>query len=124
MSKIHVWAGMTSDSLERYSRYFQIDHAERALHRPASLFDTDLHTFWYDDDLIGVCYFEEPRPIEQALDELPVSPEALDVILQRCLKMEIGAANALFYYTDATLVVADPLKTYNGLPYLGVFEND
>ena len=124
MSKIHVWVGMTSDSLERYSRYFEIDHTERAAQRPASPFDTDLGTLWYDDDLIGVYYFEEPRPIDQAMDGLPVSPDVLGVISRKCLELNIGEANAVFYYTDATLIVTDPLKTYNGLNYLGAFDND
>ena len=123
MSKIHVWAGTTPDSLEIYSRYFEVDQVQRALHRPASPFDTDLGTFWYDDDLIGVCCFEEPRPIGQAVDELPVLPDILDVVLRKCLELNIGEVNALFYYTDATLNV-DPLSIYNGLTYLGVFDND
>ena len=123
MSKIHVWLGVTAHTPEEFSQYFQINHADREAGRGASLFDRDVGTGWYDDDLIGVCRFAQAISLEAAADELPTSPEVIAAVLRRCSELHITQANALFYSQDADLHIADTLRLYNGLPYLGVFED-
>ena len=123
MSKIHVWLGGTAQTPEEFSRYFEINAAARDAGRGASLFDQDVGTGWYDDDLIGVYHFQRAISPEAAADELPTSPEVIAAVLRRCSELHVTQANALFYCQDADLHVADPLRLYSGLPYLGVFED-
>ena len=123
MSKIHVWLGVTAHTPGEFSQYFEINAADREAGRGASLFDQDVGTGWYDDDLIGVYRFERAISLEAAADELPTSPEVVAAVLRRCSELEITQANALFYYQDADLHIADTFRLYNGLPYLGVFDD-
>ena len=123
MSKIHVWLGVTPHTPEEFSQYFEINAADRAAGGGASLSDKDVGINWYDDDLIGVYRFERAISPEAAAYELPTSPDTIVAVLGRCSELGITQANALFCYQDADLHVSDPLRIYNGLPYLGVFEN-
>jgi len=122
MAKIHVWIGMSSQSREEFSRYFEINPADREAGIGASQFDKDIHIKWYDDDLIGVYYSDTPD-LEAALDELPTSPDSLAAIADKCRELGITEANAMFYYEDADLVISEPDKKYNELTYIGVFDN-
>jgi hypothetical protein len=122
MSKIHVWLGMSSKSQEEFSRYFEINQADKEAGVGASQFDKDIHIKWYDDDLIGV-YYSASDDLDAALDELPTSSAAIQAIAARCAELDITQANAMFYYEDADLKIADPNKKYNELTYLGVFDN-
>ena len=81
MSRIHVWMGVTARTPEEFSQYFEINHADREAGRGASLFDQDVGTGWYDDDLIGVHRFAETISLEAAADELPTSPEVIAAVL-------------------------------------------
>jgi hypothetical protein len=122
MAKIHVWIGMSSKNREEFSRYFAINAADRDAGIGASQFDKDIHIKWYDDDLIGV-YYSDTNELEAALDELPTSPDSLAAIGSKCRELGITEANALFYYEDAELKIAEPDKKYNELTYIGVFDN-
>ena len=123
MSKIHVWLGITAHTPEEFWQYFEINHADREAGRGASLFDREVGIGWYDDDLIGVYHFGRAVSLEAAVDELPTLQDTIAAVLGRCAELNIGQANALFYYQDADLHVADTLRLYNGLRYLGVFED-
>ncbi|MGI4737445.1 MAG: immunity 22 family protein [Janthinobacterium lividum] len=122
MSKIHVWLGMSSKSEEEFSRYFEINQADKEAGIGASQFDKDIHIKWYDDDLIGV-YYSTSDDLAAALDELPTSPPSIQAISDKCAALDITHANALFYYEDADLRVVDSTKKYNELTYLGIFDN-
>ncbi len=113
---------MSSKTQEEFSQYFAINPADREAGIGASQFDKDIYIKWYDDDLIGVYYSEIPD-LKAALDELPTSPESLTAIGAKCQELGITEANALFYYEDAELVIAEPNKKYNELTYIGVFDN-
>lgn len=97
--------------------------ANLKLIKKATQFDKDLNIDWYDDDLIGVYYKEDNEDLEAALDEIPTTDKALDQIRAKCAEIGITKANAMFYYKDADLQVAEPSKLYNGLAYLGAFDN-
>ncbi|RZJ93795.1 MAG: hypothetical protein EOO60_04485 [Hymenobacter sp.] len=122
MSKIHVWLGMSSKSKEEFSRYFEINQADKEAGVGASQFDKDIHIKWYDDDLIGV-YYSASDDLDAALDELPTSPASIQAIYDKCAELSITQANAMFYYEDVDLQIADPEKKYNDLTYIGVFDN-
>ena len=122
MTKIHVWAGITSQNKHDFTRYFEINHADRDTGIGASQFDKDIHIKWYDDDLIGVYYSSETE-LDTALDELPTSQNSLTSIREKCLELGVTEANALFYYEDAELSITEPNKKYNELTYIGVFDN-
>lgn len=122
MAKIHVWLGMNSQGRKEFSRYFEINPADRDAGIGASQFDKDILINWYDDDLIGV-YYSDANDLEAALEELPTSPAALDAIRNKCREFGITEANAMFYYEDAELEIAEPNKKHNDLTYLGVFAN-
>lgn len=122
-SRIHVWLGLTSQSRAEFARYFELSEADRVQGRGASQFDKDLQIKWYDDDLIGVYYNDADDRLAAALDEVPTSPQAIEQMQARCAALGFTRANALFYYEDAGLTVAAPDKHYNGLTYLGSFDN-
>lgn len=122
MTKIHVWAGKTSQNGDDFSQYFEINSADKDAGIGASQFDKDIHIQWYDDDLIGV-YHSDTNDLDAALDELPTSKSLLATIREKCLALGITEANALFYYQDAELEITEPDKKYNELTYIGVFDN-
>ncbi len=124
MDAIHVWIGVSEKTSDEFYQYFAINETDRDAGLAASEFDKDLGTGWYDDDLIGVYYNESSRSLADALDELPLaSQETEQQIANQCQALNINAANALFYYQDSGLAVTDSNKTYNGLTYLGAFDN-
>ena len=121
-NKIHVWVGMSSKSKQEFSRYFDVNPVDKELGVGASQFDKDVIIKWYDDDLIGV-YYGESDDLEAAIDEIPTSPASLDEIRSRCSELGIDKANAMFYYEDSELQLADTSRKYNEITYLGVFDN-
>jgi hypothetical protein len=122
MSKIHVWAGVTLQSAEDFEKYFEINTVDRDAGIGASQFDKDTGMKWYDDDLIGV-YYGDADDLDTSLATLPVSMNTVNAIRANCIKRGVTKANSLFYYEDADLEINDPDKKYNGLIYIGVFDN-
>ncbi len=123
MDIIHVWVGQSLKKQDDFYQYFALNAADREAGTGASQLDNDLGIDWYDDDLIGI-YFNENGSLSEAIEELPLaSAEAEQAIRDRCRELHIEQANALFYYSDAGLEVADSVKKYNGLTYLGAFDN-
>ncbi|HEX8329354.1 MAG TPA: immunity 22 family protein [Hymenobacter sp.] len=124
MDTIHIWIGLSRKSAEEFYAYFAINPVDRDAGIGASQFDKDVGTKWYDDDLIGTYYNENIRDLATAVEELPLaSKTAGQLIMSKCQELGIDEANALFYYTDSDLSVADSAKKYNGLAYLGAFDN-
>jgi hypothetical protein len=122
-SKIHVWIGVSPKSREEFSQYFIINLEDRAAEIGTSQFGKDVNIQWYDDDLIGVYYNEANTALEEAVEEIPTSPNSIQEIRERCAELNINKANAMFYYEDAELRIIQPKEKYNGLTYLGVFNN-
>ncbi|MBO2013014.1 immunity 22 family protein [Siccationidurans soli] len=124
MTKIHVWIGYSLKSSDEFYEYFSIDEADKEAGIGASQFDKDLHMHWYDDDLIGIYFSEVNNSLDTALDEIATSPATIDDIRAKCSELGITEANAMFYYMNSELEVSDNSKKYNGLTYLGIFDND
>ncbi|RZJ94242.1 MAG: hypothetical protein EOO60_03480 [Hymenobacter sp.] len=118
-----LWMGTSTQTVAAFTQYFNVKSGNRDSVVKATQFDKDLNIDWYDDDLIGVYYKEDNEDLEAALDEIPTTDKALDQIRAKCAEIGITKANAMFYYKDADLQVAEPSKLYNGLAYLGAFDN-
>jgi hypothetical protein len=124
MDTIHVWIGNLSISAEEFNQYFAINEADKDAGVGASQFDKDIHIEWYDDDLIGVYYQRENNSLDDAIEEIPTaSADVEEQIRNRCAELGITEANAMFYYTDSDLRITDTAKQYNGLTYVGAFNN-
>jgi hypothetical protein len=123
MTIMHIWVGLSRLSQADFYRYFEINPVEREAGRGASQFDKETGQLWYDDDWIGTYFDEQQDDLNTALDELPVSEELLTAVAARCAELGIVKANALFYYQDEDLTIPDPARPYNGLTYLGAFED-
>lgn len=121
MLKIHVWMGV-ADSEAAVDDYFRVDLASRDAGLGASQFDRDIGREWYEDDLIGVFYCASPS-LEACLDELPTSARTVARVRAAYLATGSPAPNAMFYYTNSDLVIANPHRLFNHLHYLGVFDN-
>jgi hypothetical protein len=124
MDKIHVWIGYTSKTKEEFGEYFKINEEDKNKGIGASQFDKDIGINWYDDDLIGVYKSDTADNLEQTIDEIPTSNETLEAIKNRCKELGVDKANAMFYYTDAEIIIEDNEKLFNGIQYLGLFDNE
>lgn len=51
------------------------------------------------------------------------SDASLPLIVQACKTRGIHTANAMFVYADPTEPITDPDKLYNGLSYIGLFDD-
>lgn len=123
MSKIHVWIGHTEKSSDEFYNYFKVNEEDKNLGIGASQFDKDLGINWYNDDFIGTFYNTDSTDLEVLLDEIPTSPDSLSKIEKKCLDKKLYQVNAMFYYEDSELIVKDIDKLYNGLQYIGCFDN-
>ncbi|MDR1460963.1 MAG: immunity 22 family protein [Campylobacteraceae bacterium] len=116
MKKIHIWMGFSQKTEEEYNEYFNQDNG-------VSLFYKDLNIDEeYDEDFIGIIpVFDEAVGVENILkNEIPVDEEEVHKALEECSKLNIKTVNAVFYLTDANVVINKPYKeNYNGLKYTG-----
>lgn len=124
MDTIHVWLGTISSSVEEFNQYFAINPDDRDAGISASQFDKDVYIKQYDDDLIGVYYQQDNDNLDNAIEEIPTASADIEQLIRdKCAELGIAKANAMFYYTDADLEVSDVAKKYNGLTYIGAFDN-
>lgn len=124
MDTIHVWLGTISSSVEEFNQYFAINPDDMDAGISASQFDKDVYIKWYDDDLIGVYYQQDNDNLDNAIEEIPTASADIEQLIRdKCAELGIAKANAMFYYTDADLEVSDVAKKYNGLTYIGAFDN-
>lgn len=80
--------------------------------------------YLYDEDLMYYQYLPHAISVTAWVDELPLNTDAArDSILSACAQRGIVSANAAMSYADPEQVVRDPNKLYNGLVYLGLFED-
>ena len=129
MSKIHIWIGITKKEEENYLQYFELDYStegdfECPEYKPCQ-FCKDIGEKWYDEDFIGIIpVLEENVPIIELLEEIPIEENEIEKVLSICKEMGLSMANAIFYYTDAELIIQKPYKdNYNDLKYVGVFNS-
>lgn len=131
-SAVHVWIGDTALDEAAFLAYFAADPAYWEVEDPCSAasdvtgcgFSIDLgERYLYDDDLLGVHWCPAPVPVAELIDGWPIEPAAEAGILAACQAAGRATANAMFLYFDPGQAVRAPHKLYNGLAYLGLFQN-
>jgi|SRR5690554_2380188 len=130
MDKIHIWMGNVNYSKQEYWNYFDQSNAnligENGLERNESdltysNFSKDLgKDEMFNPDFIGYYFNEESNNIDLALEQLP-DPDLPLIIKEDCIKKGVDKANAMFYYTDESLIINEN-KLYNGLTYIGCYD--
>ncbi|PJJ65405.1 immunity 22 family protein [Compostimonas suwonensis] len=134
-SALHFWLGTSTLDEAAFGAYFDHDPAYWSLEveeiesAPADVtgcgFSVDLgERFLYDDDLLQVMWRSEPVPVRELVDETTLSSDAAArLIVRECAARGILTANAGFVYADPAQEIRDPGRLYNGLQYIGLFEN-
>ncbi|MDM5247626.1 MULTISPECIES: immunity 22 family protein [unclassified Lysinibacillus] len=126
MSKVHVWVGVNNVDDETFEKYFELDYDDLDMDIDDPLYKVcqfclDINEKWYDEDCIGVYKEDNTVDVRVLLEELLVSKETLLEIQDICKKRGLENSNAMFYYMDSEINVADLNKLYNGLTYIGKF---
>lgn len=127
MSKCHVWVGINNADDETFEKYFELDYDAPDMDIDDPLYKVcqfclDINEKWYDEDYIGVYKEDDMVGVRVLLEELPVSQETLLEIQDICIKKGLENVNAMFYYMDSEIDVADINKLYNQLTYIGKFD--
>lgn len=134
-SALHFWIGNTALDEADFSRYF--NHADDYWDRDIEEIEAsdknltgcgfceDLNSaFLYDEDLLLVIHLPRPVPVEEIVAHSTLdSDESLALIVQACMARGIHQANVMFAYADPTQPIPEPDKLYNGLPYIGLFDD-
>ena len=131
----HVWIGTTELDETTFLEYFdndpsywelEDDEIETATADVTGCgFSIDLRErYLYDEDLLQVMWRPHPVSIRELVDETTLrSEDCAAAIVRACADRGILTANAGFAYADPSQGVPDPARTYNGLVYLGLFED-
>lgn len=128
----HVWIGSTSLDDRAFHRYFDNDPAywdieEEVIEKSEEDvtgcgFCRDLGMkYLYDEDLLLVIYEATAISVAELAMAAIDSDEAVAAIARECERRGIAKANAMFVYSDPGESVVDRDKSYNGLPYIGLF---
>ena len=134
-SALHFWIGNTTLDEASFGRYF--DHAENYWDlEPEDLEDSpenltgcgfcqDIQSrYLYDEDLLLVIWLPAPVAVAEIVGHSTLeSDDSLAQIVSACAAKGIHQANVMFVYADPTEKIAEPDKLYNGLPYIGLFDN-
>lgn len=127
-SALHFWIGSTTLDDERFFAYFDVPEAYWADEDLSAIdagvgFNVDLgQEYAYDEDLLLVIRRDAPVPVAELVEESTLEAESsASAIVRACAEHGIHVANAMFVYADPRLPITDPGKTYNGLPYIGLF---
>lgn len=117
MKKIHIWIGFFSKRENEYEQYFDQEV-------PPCQFCKDIDCEEYDEDFIGIIpLFKEKVGIEQLLDEVPIDENEIPKVIEKCKAMNISDGNAIFYITDASIIIKNTEKSYNELKYIGIYNS-
>lgn len=130
----HVWIGTSEKSENDFHRYFNYadDYyakveggIECSPQDTGCAFCIDLNSnYLYDGDFLFYFYSAYLIPSEEIIKELPLSTKSCrENILIACLNLGIKTANAIFSYADPSTTIENKSKPYNGLIYLGLFQD-
>lgn len=120
--KISVWIGTTSKGFEEFNAYYEgleDPDSHCGIHRDfgCTFIDTDLFVTYGTADF-------EIVPIEQLCEEVGCnSRQTEQAIVERCHAMGLHSGNVLSYYGNATFTEAEPGRTYNGMRFIGSFDD-
>ena len=106
-----------ADFLTKNLQYFNQEE-------PPCQFCKDIDCEEYDEDFIGIIpLFEEKVGVEQLLDEVPIDENEIPKVIEKCKAMNISVGNAIFYITDASIIIENTEKKYNELKYIGIYDS-
>lgn len=120
MKKIHLWIGATSKSDEEWNQYFERENG-------ISQFSNDIGMEEeYDEDFIGILpLFDQVTDIVSILNEIPIGQDSIADVINQAHSMDMEKANAVFYLTDSSIKLLEPMKErYNDCVYLGFYDSD
>lgn len=119
MKKLHLWIGATTKSGEEWNRYFESENG-------LSQFSIDIGMEEYDEDFIGILpLFDHAIDIAAVLNEIPVDQNCIEDIIKTAHSLGTEKANAVFYLTDSSVKLMEPLKThYNDCAYFGLYDSN
>jgi hypothetical protein len=127
-SALHFWIGTTTLSEEAFAAYFDVPDAYWADEDLSAVeagigFNVDLdEQYAYDEDLLLVTRLETPLPVSHLVEKSALESDASALaIVKECARRGIHTANAMFVYGDPTQLIPDTQRTYNGLPYIGLY---
>ena len=127
--QVHIWVGTTTQSEEEYRKYFELVY-------PIDIDDPnykvcgfckDINRDAYDEDMILINpLYESEQPIITMLDDASLALGAYDAVISKCAKLGIERGNAIFTYTDYPSEDIKPSDKimYNGLHYIGLFDDE
>jgi len=134
-SALHFWIGNTPLGEAEFGRYFdyadsywelEVEDIESSSEDVTGCgFCRDLsRKFLFDEDLLLMIWLPEPVSVAALVRHSTLdSDTSLALIVQTCEAQGIHTANAMFVYADPTEPIADPDKLYNGLSYIGLFDD-
>ncbi|QXZ09507.1 immunity 22 family protein [Comamonas sp. Y33R10-2] len=134
-SALHFWIGNTTLNEEAFGQYFaysddywalEVEDIESASHDVTGCgFCQDICSpYLYDEDLLLVIWLPQAVSIAEIVGHSTLaSEESLAQIIQACASQGLHQANAMFVYADPTQLITAPDKRYNGLSYLGLFDD-
>jgi hypothetical protein len=130
MEKIHIWIGSSQKTEDEFNEYFELDYSTEGDFDDPKFkicqFCKDIDQKWYDEDFIGILpfYAKEISVAEILKNDIPINSGDLATAVEECNKLGIKMANAVFYLTDAEVVIKKPYKeNYNGLKYIGMYNS-
>ena len=134
-SALHFWIGNTPLGEPEFAHYFEhadsyweleVEDIESSKQDVTGCgFCQDLgRQFLFDEDLLLMIWLPEPVPVSALVSHSTLdSDTSLALIVQACETHGIHTANAMFVYADPTEPITDPDKLYNGLSYIGLFDD-
>ena len=134
-SALHFWIGNTPLGEPEFARYFEhadsywdleVEDIEGSSEDVTGCaFCQDLgRKFLFDEDLLLVIWLPEPIPVAAIVGQSTLDSDvSLALIVQACEAQGIHTANAMFVYADPTEQITDLEKLYNGLSYIGLFDD-
>jgi hypothetical protein len=129
MKKIHIWIGNFQKTEDDFNKYFELDYStEGDFDDPEYKiceFCKDINQKWYDEDFIGVLpLYEKEISVMDILKNIPINANEINNVIDECNTLGIKTTNAIFYLTDADIIINKPYKeNYNGLKYVGLYNS-
>lgn len=123
LHKIFLWLGKTSKTQEQFDKYFELNYSEDVDNREICGFCTDIDKKWYDDDFIGYLKFNQEMSVRTILQEVPISKNDIDNVLDRCKELNLEFVNSVYWYSGE-IDTPSFNKKYNDLSYIGEYNLD
>jgi Immunity protein 22 len=123
LDRIFLWIGKTTKNQEQFDEYFKLDYSDDKENRKICGFCKDIGVKWYDEDFIGYLKFNEEMSVSEILENVPINPDDIDEVLDKCKELNLEFVNAVYWYSGEIEILSDD-KKYNELLYIGEYSLD